>query len=466
MPVNDFERDIQNRLEELKLRPSAEVWQRVAADIRKKKRRRVLAFFLFFFLLLTGGYAGLQFFSGTGDGTGNNSITQSPSINQIEQRSPATITTQKNSTATGQPVATTTTTTTTANNQQHAPAETALPKAVTGNRKNSQPAVVVQPTKTISADNNNQSVDNHNPVITQAVPSGENNSKLPAIEPAATAETAPGLSATPADTSAATAALTALPEIPDDSLATAATPDNKAKPKKKKTWRFGIDGGIGMSGVLAAPLSMKAVEPGQNVLNNGVTQQASLLVPGTVTYLPTGANPYVAWNLGAVVEKQLTRRSSLSGGIRYSYASTKQKAGEYNPTFRANVGEPVNDYVNSFHFVSIPVAYHWQINQARKMPPVTFDIGFTASRLLYTDALLYNVGQGGVYYKDKDLFNKNHFDLTTGFSVRLNAGGRWQWSIGPQAGFDLTNLYLDKAGQDKEFLYYGGLKLRLLLPQR
>jgi len=211
---------------------------------------------------------------------------------------------------------------------------------------------------------------------------------------------------------------------------------------------------------------MKAVEPGQNVLSNGFTQQANVLVPGTVTYLPTAANPYVAWNLGAVVEKQLTRRSSFSAGLRYSYASTIQKAGEYNPTFRANVGEPNNDYVNSFHFVSIPLAYHWQINQARKMPPVTFDVGFTASRLLHTNALLYNVGQGGVYYKDKDLFNKNHFDLTTGFSVRLNAGGRWQWSIGPQAGFDLTNLYLDKAGQDKEFLYYGGLKLRLLLPQR
>lgn len=461
MPVNDFERDIQNRLEELKLRPSAEVWQRVAADIRKKKRRRVLAFFLFFFLLLTGGYAGMQFFSGTGKGTGNNILTQSPSVNQTEKRSNTAISTQKDLTTTSQPVATTSA----VNQQRHTPGATTTTKTITTKRKNTQPAVTAQQTKATSTDGNNQRTDNSDPVITQSKPDNNSN-KLPAIEPAATAETAPGLSATPADTSAASAALAALPEIPADSLATATTPDSKARAKKKKAWRFGIDGGIGVSGVLSAPLSMKAVEPGQNVLNNGITQQASLLVPGTVTYLPTAANPYVAWNLGAVVEKQLTKRSSFSAGLRYSYVSTIQKAGEYNPTFRANVGEPNNDYVNSFHFVSIPVAYHWQINQARKLPPVTFDIGFTASRLLYTDALLYNVGQGGVYYKDKSLFNKNHFDLTTGFSVRLNAGGRWQWSIGPQAGFDLANLYLDKAGQDKEFLYYGGLKLRLLLPQR
>ncbi len=461
MPVNDFERDIQNRLEELKLRPSAEVWQRVAADIRKKKRRRVLAFFLFFFLLLTGGYAGMQFFSRTGNGTGNNILTQSPSVNQTEKRSNTAISTQKDLTTTSQPVATTSA----VNQQRHTPGATTTTKTITTKRKNTQPAVAAQQTKATSTDGNNQRTDNSDPVITQSKPDNNSN-KLPAIEPAATAETAPGLSATPADTSAASAALAALPEIPADSLATATTPDSKARAKKKKAWRFGIDGGIGVSGVLSAPLSMKAVEPGQNVLNNGITQQASLLVPGTVTYLPTAANPYVAWNLGAVVEKQLTKRSSFSAGLRYSYVSTIQKAGEYNPTFRANVGEPNNDYVNSFHFVSIPVAYHWQINQARKLPPVTFDIGFTASRLLYTDALLYNVGQGGVYYKDKSLFNKNHFDLTTGFSVRLNAGGRWQWSIGPQAGFDLANLYLDKAGQDKEFLYYGGLKLRLLLPQR
>lgn len=461
MPVNDFERDIQNRLEELKLRPSAEVWQRVAADIRKKKRRRVLAFFLFFFLLLTGGYAGMQFFSGTGDGTGNKSLTQSPSVNQTEKHSNTGISAQKDIVATGQPVAVTPAT----NNQQQAPAITPVTTPVTKARKNAQPAVAAQQTKTTSTDSKDQPADNNDPVMTQPEPNNSI-SKLPAIEPAATAETAPGLSATPADTSAASATLAALPETPVDSLATAATPDKKAKAKKKKAWRFGIDGGIGMSGVLAAPLSMKAVEPGQNVLSNGFTQQANVLVPGTVTYLPTAANPYVAWNLGAVVEKQLTRRSTFSAGLRYSYASTIQKAGEYNPTFRANVGEPNNDYVNSFHFVSIPLAYHWQINQARKMPPVTFDIGFTASRLLHTNALLYNVAQGGVYYKDKDLFNKNHFDLTAGFSVRLNAGGRWQWSIGPQAGFDLTNLYLDKAEQDKEFLYYGGLKLRLLLPQR
>jgi len=163
MPVNDFERDIQNRLEELKLRPSAEVWQRVAADIRKKKRRRVLAFFLFFFLLLTGGYAGMQFFSGTGDGTGNSTLTQSPSVNKTEKHSNTAVSAQKDIVTTAQPVAVAPA----ANNQQQASAATPVTMAVTRTRKNPRPAVTAQQSKTTSTDSKDLPADNNEPVITQ-----------------------------------------------------------------------------------------------------------------------------------------------------------------------------------------------------------------------------------------------------------------------------------------------------------
>ncbi|MDF2381082.1 outer membrane beta-barrel protein [Nostoc ellipsosporum NOK] len=437
----------------------------MAADIRKKKRRRVLAFFLFFFLLLSGVYAGMQFFSAGADKHDTITRTQTPSGDNAATHTqpyiPSTGQAVAKEPGTGQPVANTANTPIITN----ATAPRAITRTVysSGKAKNKKQPLAAQPALTPAANNSNDQPVAGNDIPAQQPIITTNNNQLPAIEPAATAVNTPGLSATPADTLAANGALTALSAAPVDSVATATS---VTKTKNKKSWRWGVEGGIGMAGVLSAPFSMKAAEPAQAVLNNGITQQASVLMPGTVTYLPGGANPFLAWNLGAVVEKQFTRRSSFSAGLRYSYLSTTQKAGEYNPTFRANVGEPKNDYINSFHFISLPLTYHWQINQARKLPPVTFDIGFTASRLLSTNALLYSVGQGGIYYKDQRLFNKNHFDLTAGFSVRLNAGGRWQWSLGPQAGFDLTNLYLDKAGQDKEFLYYGGLKLRLLLPQR
>src|SRR6185503_15068047 len=47
MPANEFEKQVQDRLDDFQLSPSASVWKNVEAQIRKKKRRRV-----FFFLLL------------------------------------------------------------------------------------------------------------------------------------------------------------------------------------------------------------------------------------------------------------------------------------------------------------------------------------------------------------------------------------------------------------------------------
>ncbi len=56
MPVNDFEKQVQQRMDELQLRPSAEVWEEVEKRIRKEKKRRwaILWFFLLGALLLGG----------------------------------------------------------------------------------------------------------------------------------------------------------------------------------------------------------------------------------------------------------------------------------------------------------------------------------------------------------------------------------------------------------------------------
>ena len=54
MPVNNFEKQVQQKMDELQLRPSAEVWEEVEKRIRKEKRRRrfIIWFFLFGVLAL------------------------------------------------------------------------------------------------------------------------------------------------------------------------------------------------------------------------------------------------------------------------------------------------------------------------------------------------------------------------------------------------------------------------------
>lgn len=65
MHEQNFEKQVQQKMEELSLTPSAPVWQKVEGEIRKKKDRRRLIFWLLPLLLVGGGAWWLL--SGTGD---------------------------------------------------------------------------------------------------------------------------------------------------------------------------------------------------------------------------------------------------------------------------------------------------------------------------------------------------------------------------------------------------------------
>lgn len=65
MPANEFEKNVQQKMDELRLHPSAEVWEQVEASIReKKKRRRILFWFFLLGLILSGGILYFVFTNG------------------------------------------------------------------------------------------------------------------------------------------------------------------------------------------------------------------------------------------------------------------------------------------------------------------------------------------------------------------------------------------------------------------
>ena len=57
MQKNEFEKQVQQKMEELKLHPSDSVWLNIEAHISRKKRRRLAwVFFPILFMCLCGGY--------------------------------------------------------------------------------------------------------------------------------------------------------------------------------------------------------------------------------------------------------------------------------------------------------------------------------------------------------------------------------------------------------------------------
>src|SRR5689334_8621462 len=70
MPANEFEKQVQQRLDEFQLNPSASVWEKVEDELRNKRKRRVIFFILLpamvgllgfsvYYLLSTGRSASL-----------------------------------------------------------------------------------------------------------------------------------------------------------------------------------------------------------------------------------------------------------------------------------------------------------------------------------------------------------------------------------------------------------------------
>ena len=77
MQEQNFEKQVQKKLEELNLLPSDSVWKKVEEQIREKKDRRKIFFWLIPFALLCGG---IYFYSTGHDAT----IKKRNTINAVE----------------------------------------------------------------------------------------------------------------------------------------------------------------------------------------------------------------------------------------------------------------------------------------------------------------------------------------------------------------------------------------------
>jgi len=56
MPANEFEKQVQEKMDDFRLNPSASVWKNVEDELREKRKKRIIFFFILptAFLLLIG----------------------------------------------------------------------------------------------------------------------------------------------------------------------------------------------------------------------------------------------------------------------------------------------------------------------------------------------------------------------------------------------------------------------------
>jgi len=236
-------------------------------------------------------------------------------------------------------------------------------------------------------------------------------------------------------------------------------------PARTSPWSVGFTGSAGISNInqsLFQPVNMASYSYSGGSPTSGSNAGAM----GAKADIHAG----FSFALGILVNRQLSRRLSLSAGLGYQYLSTSIQTGSHvdstlylyastaiPPTsvtaFYANGHS--QQHTNSYQFIQLPVNLNLQLNRNHKNP-VIWEAGFSVAWMFSSNSLLYDP-YANVYFADKESFTKTQWDAATavmiGFPIQNHV-----FQLGPQLQYGLTGLLKTGTGNPGH-LYFLGLKM-------
>lgn len=467
-----FEKEVQKKMEELNLVPSAPVWEKIEIEIRPEKKRRRVIFWLFFGLLLLGGgfltYQTMKEEKQTagsipvGQSSDSETTTAVPSpkendviIREIDKANKTSITETKTQKEITQQI-----------NTKAYPVPTAKNPIIL--KKRDERTVLTKPEKP------NQNITTANPL--PGKPEGpQSKEEAPKkidisdlqVQKNVAEEEKPGLSTDSVASSA--------PKIINDSTATpaqkapatmraAADSSVKKKVASKKEWKRNVAFSVGKSDYITghlfnfSPVSFDASSY-QSPLTSGNPQAISR---------PSDINSGLAFAVGFSLSKKMSDHFEISIGLQYAHYSTTIKVGSSrrNDTVTLSNGANLNasrsygngfdnknTYTNRFHAVELPVTISWQ--PALNLP-LYISAGAAYGQVLNTNALSFS-SASNVYYPDRDNYVRQMLPLFSSVQVGLFEKKKIPVRIGPMLQYNAKKLKKTNTG-DTPHLYFAGIK--------
>ncbi|HEV3221380.1 MAG TPA: porin family protein [Puia sp.] len=466
MHENNFEKQVQEKMDQLGFDPSDRVWVAVDKEINKEKKRRKPFFILFFFsgLVLAGG--GIYF--GTIKNSPGNIVAGQQQKQKRENQDKQSATKIQNSRlqVTGLNGKTI--------NENDQKATKNLKS------KQSREPVIIKSTK-----------ENSRPINTKDIDKGNNkkpekNIIVLRIDKDNIEETNQTRGKTETeksgyyntDSSIKKSMTVAENKKAKDSVAALKTASLEKKKTKSSLWKIGFNGGTGISNLnqnLFKQSNVTGLYYNPTSVNGGSGVPAPAPVP-----LSSEINPGFSFSVGVFVNRYLSKRISISAGLNYHYYSTHINTGYpvdssiivYNPAYywgnstvpqayainRYYQNGNSHSYTNQYHFIELPVTADFQLNKSLKLP-LFWEAGISVSFLLSSNALNFDPN-GNLYYQNAQLFNKLQLNGATaimiGFPINNN-----ELRLGPQLQYGLSGLL--KAGSgNPQHLLYTGLKISFI----
>ena len=217
---------------------------------------------------------------------------------------------------------------------------------------------------------------------------------------------------------------------------------------------FGIGQTATASKFLGATANRSYYDNAGSFGNNGT--------PGSVnsaSNIPSSVKPATGLFFGIAATKQISPKSSLSIGLQYQFSSTSISVGQAIVTpdsSKAFASGNSNNYNNKYHFIQIPIEFSTQLSHFKRHN-LFLNTGVSLSQLLHTNALQFS-NTAGRYFMSNDYFNKTIIGLSAGLSINLLKDNEAPLLLGPVFSYSLTAI-ADKGLYDKS--HYGFLGIRL-----
>jgi hypothetical protein len=442
MEQNNFEKNIQQKLDELKMNPSDFAWTNIEKRIGKKHKDRKVIFILFFLILflLSGGYWLLNF--------SKNNQLRNQLVNKDVKKDSNLSSIIKNDSSLNSGLISSVIT-----------PQKADEASVTGKKSKASPKAQF----TISKDEND--IQKPKKMLPDEPDESTNKERINNVEN----EIA---NADLNDTNFQN-------KISGDSLSNQLNPEeikkeivlkNDSSTKKypehrqRSNWVLGITFSVGKSMMVYDPLGFdkSSSDYFQSSPNSGVGSGSG---GNPSSFTPSEMKNSFAFIAGAFIEKNISVKSKLLVGISYKYFSSTNKVGSQSST-RLNqysAGNTVNFYRNNFHYLELPVSIKTQLNNNKSLP-LYWHAGINISQLISCNALQFQ-SSPGLYFNDNSMLNKTQLGLSTGISAVLFSKQKVPVTIGPYFYYSASKLADKGLYQNKHFSFIG-LRTEILFQKK
>jgi Outer membrane protein beta-barrel domain len=469
MQQSEFEKQVQQKMEGLKLSPANAVWEKVAAGLpAEKKPRRWIFFILLFAGLLTGSFLLWNKFdredkqvvtndTAVKENVLQNNTAQNKDKKEIPPVAAAIITGQNNNDGikikTGgnnddkkkvsakvqsKPKSEVAVNNTTDMNVVSGKVKDRKIKTTTKIKTKVPITVAADEQELIVATEEKKLTENAKTVVRIVAPAQVDDNIIKSAKQPGTASSA----------------ITNNEVVVNKDTAITTASSKSEKKKAHSQWQYGIKAAAG-SGALKKDLF------GNTPLFTADTRAFNTSgIPPPVQIIPKPNNPVIglALNVGFYAQKNINARWGFSTGLNYAYQSNTIEVGNrvdsvvnfypgslYNSLGTAGyyAGGSTINYKNKFHLIEVPLLFQWSLS---KKSPLYFEGGPTVGYLISSNALVYN-SNSGAYFTDAAVFNKLLVSFNAGAGINLAQKKKLPFSIGYQFKYSAGSVTKNDFGK-------------------